>query len=49
MYDARVETWRGVLRELSDADVANMTPVQALVLLNDLQLRISQIQNAQAN
>jgi DNA mismatch repair protein MutS len=45
LYDARLETWRSILRELSDADVANLTPVQALVLLNDLQLRINQLQS----
>ncbi len=37
LYDVRVEAWRDVLRELSDADIANMTPVQALVLLNEMQ------------
>ncbi len=42
LYDARVETWRNVLRELSDADIANMTPVQALVLLNELQMRVKE-------
>lgn len=40
VYDARVDAWRSVLREISDADIANMTPVQALVLLNELQVRI---------
>lgn len=40
MYDARAEAWHKALRELSDADIANMTPVQALVLLNDLRKRI---------
>ncbi|HZQ07406.1 MAG TPA: DNA mismatch repair protein MutS, partial [Anaerolineae bacterium] len=43
LYDARVETWRNVLRELSDADIANMTPVQALVLLNELQVRVKEL------
>lgn len=42
LYDARVEAWRSVLRELSDADIANMTPVQALVMLNELQLRVKE-------
>ena len=37
-----VEAWREVLRELSDADIANMTPVQALVLLNEMQVRIKE-------
>ncbi len=44
LYDARVEAWRAVLRELSDADIANMTPVQALVLLNEMQQRISALE-----
>ncbi len=43
LYDARVEAWRDVLRELSDADIANMTPVQALVLLNEMQVRIKEL------
>jgi DNA mismatch repair protein MutS len=43
LYDARAAEWREVLRELSGADIANMTPVQALVLLNELQQRISVI------
>ncbi len=43
LYDARVEAWRDVLRELSDADIANMTPVQALVLLNEMQARIKEL------
>lgn len=37
------EAWRDVLRELSDADIANMTPVQALVLLNEMQARIKEL------
>jgi DNA mismatch repair protein MutS len=44
VYDARVEAWRNVLREILDADIANMTPVQALVLLNELQMRIKGMQ-----
>ncbi len=43
LYDARVDAWRDVLRELSDADIANMTPVQALVLLNEMQVRIKEL------
>lgn len=38
--ETRVEMWRGVLRQIAEADVANMTPVQALNLLNDLQMLI---------
>jgi DNA mismatch repair protein MutS len=44
VYDARVEAWRKVLREISDADIANLTPVQALVLLNEIQMRIKEMQ-----
>lgn len=40
LYDARAHAWREVLRELSEADIANMTPVQALVLLNEIQGRL---------
>lgn len=43
LYDARVNAWREVLRELSGADIANMTPVQALVLLNEMQVRIKEL------
>ena len=43
-YDTRVDVWRNVLREISDADIANMTPVQALVLLNEIQVRIKEMQ-----
>ena len=32
--------WREVIRELAQVDIANMTPVQALVLLNELQGRV---------
>jgi hypothetical protein len=31
-----------ILQELSTADIANMTPVQALVLLNELQGKLNQ-------
>lgn len=44
LYDARLEAWRSVLREISDADIANMTPVEALVLLNEIQVRIKEMQ-----
>lgn len=43
LYDTRVQAWREVLRELSDADIANMTPVQALVLLNEMQVQLHAI------
>jgi DNA mismatch repair protein MutS len=42
VYAARREAWREVLRELAQVDVANLTPVQALVLLNEVQVRIKQ-------
>ncbi len=45
VYDARAEAWRDVLRELSDVDIANMTPVQALVLLNELQQQLSALES----
>jgi DNA mismatch repair ATPase MutS len=40
VYDARIETWREVLRQIADVDIANMTPVQALNLLNEMQIKI---------
>ncbi|MBI5653559.1 MAG: DNA mismatch repair protein MutS [Chloroflexi bacterium] len=40
LYDARVGMWRAVLRQIADADIANMTPVQALNLLNEMQIKI---------
>jgi DNA mismatch repair protein MutS len=36
------ETLWALLQELSTLDIANMTPVQALVLLNELQARLNQ-------
>jgi len=32
--------WREVLRQIADADIANMTPVQALNLLNAMKMKI---------
>ena len=40
VYDERAVAWRGVLRELMSADIANLTPLQALNLLNALQLKV---------
>ncbi len=40
VYDARAEMWREVLRQIADVDIANMTPVQALNLLNAMQIKI---------
>lgn len=40
VYDARAEMWREVLRQIADVDIANMTPVQALNLLNEIQIKI---------
>ena len=37
MYDARIETWRSILQQLVAMDIANMTPLQALNLLNEMQ------------
>ena len=41
--DAQREVWREVLRELAQVDVANLTPVQALVLLNEVQGRVKAV------
>ncbi len=40
LYDARAVLWREVLRQIAEVDIANMTPVQALNLLNEMQVRI---------
>jgi len=40
VYDTRIEAWRGILQQLLTVDIANMTPLQALNLLNDVQVRI---------
>jgi DNA mismatch repair protein MutS len=40
LYDPRIEMWRAVLRELAEVDIANLTPLQALNLLNEIQLRV---------
>jgi hypothetical protein len=42
LYTAEESTVWAVLRELYHLDIANMTPVQALVVLNELQSRLSQ-------
>jgi hypothetical protein len=36
-YDARIEVWRGILQQLLAIDIANMTPLQALNVLNEMQ------------
>jgi DNA mismatch repair protein MutS len=42
VYEARVETWRSILQQLMAVDIANMTPLQALNLLNEMQARIKE-------
>jgi DNA mismatch repair protein MutS len=41
-YDARFEVWRGILQKLLAADIANMTPLQALNMLNEMQLLVKE-------
>ena len=41
-YDARVDVWRGILQRLLAVDLANMTPLQALNLLNELQVKVKE-------
>ncbi len=41
-YDARIESWRSVLQQLNAVDIANMTPLQALNLLNEIQVKIKE-------
>jgi hypothetical protein len=38
--DARAEMWREILWQIEDVDIANMTPLQALNLLNEMQIKI---------
>ena len=42
LYDARAAVWRDVLRQIAEADIANMTPVQALNLLSEMQMRVQE-------
>jgi DNA mismatch repair protein MutS len=39
-YAARIETWRTILQQLIAVDIANMTPLQALNLLNEMQAKV---------
>ena len=43
LYRARAELWRQILRQVAETDIANMTPIQALNLLNEMQVRIRQL------
>jgi DNA mismatch repair protein MutS len=40
LYSVRAALWREVLRQIAEVDIANLTPVQALNLLNDMQVRL---------
>jgi DNA mismatch repair protein MutS len=40
VYDARIEVWRSMLKQLMAVDIANMTPLQALNLLNEMQVMV---------
>ncbi|MGB8646165.1 MAG: DNA mismatch repair protein MutS [Anaerolineae bacterium] len=42
LYEARAETWRSIFEKLAVVDIANMTPVQALNLLNEMQVKIKE-------
>jgi DNA mismatch repair protein MutS len=42
LYDARIEIWRNIFHQLMDVDIANMTPLQALNLLNAIQLELKE-------
>ncbi len=42
LYDARIEIWRNIFQQLMDVDIANMTPLQALNLLNEIQLELKE-------
>jgi len=41
-YDARIDLWRGILQQLIAIDIANMTPLQALNVLNEMQMVIKE-------
>jgi DNA mismatch repair protein MutS len=41
-YDARIDLWRGILQQLLAIDIANMTPLQALNVLNEMQLVVKE-------
>jgi DNA mismatch repair protein MutS len=41
-YDARIDLWRGILQQLLAIDIANMTPLQALNVLNEMQLIVKE-------
>jgi DNA mismatch repair protein MutS len=39
-YVARIDLWRGILQQLIAIDIANMTPLQALNVLNEFQAQV---------
>ncbi len=42
LYTTRAEMLRAIFQEIADADIANMTPVQALNLLNEMQSKLKE-------
>ncbi len=42
VYDARAELWHSLFQQLALIDIANLTPLQALNLLNEIQLKIKE-------
>jgi hypothetical protein len=40
--DTRVEMWRNILQQLMAVDIANLTPLQALNLLNEMQVKVNE-------
>ena len=40
LYEAQIEAWRQVLQQLMAVDIANMTPLQALNVLNEMQMAV---------
>ncbi len=40
VYDTRIEVWRSMLKQLMAVDIANITPLQALNLLNEMQVMV---------
>jgi len=42
IYEAQIEVWREVLQQLMVVDIANMTPLQALNFLNEIQVKVKE-------
>ena len=43
LYDARLDTFRSILQQLMAVDIANVTPLQALNALNEMQAQVREL------